>query len=263
MNDSQPSHHHRSASPRAAALGVIVAMISIGVTLMAPQSFIVGIFLCWAGAFGIAYYYRPTFWLVLTHTYRREWNKYRTLPDDTWPTLALFLVVAILPFYFYLTRIPANTDVILSFSQKDNKKPGINLVNIGDVTAASVQYVGFYWNLDAAKQPDPNPVANALCGYIKARDRCGPLDILFNTTLSFPDNARIIGIATIDCVNCITRREFLVFTDWLHSGWFVEIDRSKGFNFDKFVDELPAIAKSTDAFVNSFPGQKIAFAKME
>ena len=229
---------------------------------MAPQSFIIGALLCWSSALSIAYYH-PEFRLVVRHAFYREWSKYRSIRDDTWSSLALFLIVAILPVYFYMTRIPANTDITLLFSQAVNKKPGIMISNMGDVTADAARYVGFYWNLDATTQPDPHPVANAGCDYIKSHDGCGPLDIMFNANLPFPDNARILGLATIDCRNCITRRGFWVFMRWQHSGWYAEIENLKRLDFDKFVDELPAIAKNPDGFINSVTGAKIPFAKRD
>jgi drug/metabolite transporter (DMT)-like permease len=70
---------HHSAS-RAAALGGILAIISIGVTLMAPapQSFIIGALLCWGSALSIAYYH-PEFRLVVRPAFHREWSKYRSI----------------------------------------------------------------------------------------------------------------------------------------------------------------------------------------
>jgi hypothetical protein len=255
---------HHSAS-RGAALGGILAIISIGVTLMAPapQSFIIGALLCWGGALSIAYYH-PEFRLVVSHAFHREWGKYKTFRDDTWSSLALFLVVAILPVYFYINRVPENTDITLLFSQVERKKPGIMLQNLGTVTADAARYVGFYWNLDldTAKQPDPHPVANAGCDFIKAHDGCGPFDLLFNANnLSFPDNAEILGLATIDCRNCITRRGFWVFMHWQHSGWYAEIEDVKRLNFAKFFDDLPTIAKNPNGFIDSITGPKISFVK--
>jgi hypothetical protein len=57
--------------------------------------------------------------------------------------------VAILPVYFYMNRVPENTDITLIFSQSVNNKPGIMISNMGDVTAGAARYVGFYWNLSA------------------------------------------------------------------------------------------------------------------
>jgi hypothetical protein len=85
-------------------------------------------------ALSIAYYH-PEFRLVVRHAFHREWGKYRSIRNDTWSSLALFLIVAILPVYFYVNRIPANTDITLLFSQAANKKPGIMISNIGNVTA--------------------------------------------------------------------------------------------------------------------------------
>ncbi len=255
---------HHSGS-RAAALGGILAIISIGVTLMtpAPQSFIIGALLCWGGALSIVYYH-PEFRLVVSHALHRDWGKYKTFRDDTWSSLTLFLVVTILPVYFYINRLPANTDITLLFSELQTK-PGMMIQNIGPVTADAARYVGFYWDLDldAAKQPDPHPVANAGCDFIKAHDGCGPLDLLFNANLSFPDNAQILGLATIDCRNCITRRGFWVFMHWQHNGWYAEVKDLKRLDFDKFVDELPAIAKNRTTFIDSITGVKIPFANRD
>jgi len=255
---------HHSAS-RAAALAGILAIISIGVTLMAPapQSFIIGALLCWGSALSIAYYH-PEFRLVVSHAFHGDWGKYKTIRDDTWSSLALFLIVAILPIYFYINRVPLNTDITLAFSQAAKKNPGSMINDIGNVTADAVRYVGFYWNLDATTQPDPHPVAKAGCDYIKPHDGCGPFDILFNANSSFPDNAQILGIATIDCRNCTTRPGFWVFMRWQHSGWYAEIENLKRLDFDKFIiDVLPTIAKNSVGLIDSITIPKIPFAKRD
>src|SRR5258708_28687657 len=113
--------NHHSASRAALLGGTLAIIISIGVTLMAPQSFIIGSLLCWSSALSIAYYH-PEFRLVVRHVFYREWSKYRSIRDDTWSSLALFLIVATLPVYFYMTRVPANTDITLLFSQAVNNK---------------------------------------------------------------------------------------------------------------------------------------------
>jgi hypothetical protein len=179
MDKKTVSWRHHLTSPQAAtALGVL-AIAGIGVTIMAPQAFVVGALLCWSSTLITACLYYPELLGTAKKLYKREWAALRDR-NYLWLPISIILVTAVLPLYFYYLRVPITTEVTLNFDEMLGKTPGVTIYNKGDIMATDAQYSAFFWNIDADLQPTILRVPNINCNYIKVRRWCGPLDMLIN-----------------------------------------------------------------------------------
>jgi hypothetical protein len=247
-DDPVPRHHHL-ASPRAAAAFGTLAFAGIGATIMAPQAFFVGAVLCWIGSAGVIYMYHPEILSIVRICYNREWTKFRDVTDDAWLACTIAAFTILLPIVLFIIRVPIETDTSLVFGRPTAATPTVVIHNLGSLTAEGVKYTAFLIDLDATQISDNNPVANAECEYIKAHQGCGPLTMTFNTTLSFPKGHRILGIANVNCLNCIGQHSFWIFMHWQEDGWYSAVRNNQTVDLQKFTTAIPAIKSNTEAFL--------------
>jgi hypothetical protein len=123
--------------------------------------------------------------------------------------------------------------------------------NTGSITAERVKYSAFFLDLDTANTPENTPVAKAECEYVKAGQRCGPLTITYNASVSFPDHHRVLGNAQIDCLNCKNSYTYWVFMHWQEDGWYSKMPDNQVVDLPKLMPALPNIKSNVESFLHS------------